>query len=141
GDQDWYSVQMPATANARTLLHVTAGYLASSTAVNLSVNVLRADGDQSSLITKVDVHNQGAPKPVDIIIPFSEPNARLLLLLEDKPAIANRPQFDARSQYFVKVQVLDNPDLNEPNDAQAQATPLTLQPQGAIQVATSSGYL
>ncbi|MFL5343794.1 MAG: cell-cell cohesion protein MtsF [Hyalangium sp.] len=140
GDQDWYSVQIPATANARTLVRVTAGYLASSTAVNLSVNLQRSDGTQGSLKTQVDAHGQGAPKPVEIILPFSEPNARLLLLLEDKPAIANHPQFDARSPYFLKVEVLDNPDLNEPNDTQAQATPLTLS-QGPIQAATSSGYL
>ena len=141
GDQDWYSVQMPATANARTLVRVTAGYLAPSTAVNLSVNLLRAEGTQASLALKVDQHGQGAPKPVEIILPFSEPNAKLLLLLEDKPAVASRPQQDARSTYFVKVEVLDNPDVNEPNDAPAQATDLALQPQGGIQVANGSGYL
>jgi hypothetical protein len=137
-DQDWYSVRVPANANARTLLRVTSGYLAQSTAVNLAVTLLREDG-QSALARKVDNHGQGAPRPVEIIIPFSEPNARLLLLLADEPATPSRPQFDARSPYFVKVEVLDNPDVNEPNDT--QPTPLTLQAQGAVQVATASGYL
>ncbi|WP_224370263.1 cell-cell cohesion protein MtsF [Hyalangium versicolor] len=141
GDQDWYSVQIPATANARTLLHINAGYKAQSTAVNLSVNLLRADGSQSSLALKVDNHGQGAPKPVDIILPFTEPNAKLLLLVEDKPAIANRPQFDARSPYSLTVSVQDNPDTHEPNDTQAQATALTLQPQNGVEVATSTGFL
>ncbi|WP_224242070.1 cell-cell cohesion protein MtsF [Hyalangium gracile] len=138
-DKDWYSVQMPATTNARTLLRISAGYLATSTAVNLSVNLLRADGNQQSLALEVDAHAQAAPKPVEIILPFTEPNARLLLLLEDKPTIPNRPQFDARSPYFLKVEVVDNPDVNEPNDT--QPTALTLQPQGGIQVANGSGYL
>jgi hypothetical protein len=139
-DQDWYSVRIPATANARTLVRVTAGYLAQSTAVNLSVGLLREDG-QVSLARKVDMHGQGAPKQVEIILPFSEPNARLLLLLADEPAIPSRPNFDARSPYFVKVEVLDNPDTHEPNDAQGQATPLTLTAQNGAQVATSMGYL
>ncbi|HEX8699713.1 MAG TPA: cell-cell cohesion protein MtsF [Myxococcaceae bacterium] len=140
GDQDWYSVRIPANANARTLVRVQAGYLAQTTAVNLAVGVLREDG-QVSLARKVDMHGQGAPKPVEIILPFSEPNARLLLLLADEPAIPSRPNFDARSPYFVKVDVLDNPDVNEPNDAANQATPLTLTPQGGAQAATATGYL
>jgi hypothetical protein len=140
GDQDWYSVRMPPTANARTLVRVTAGYLAQSTAVNLAVSLLREDG-QVSLARQVDDHGQGAPRPVEIIIPFTEPNARLLLLLGDEPAVPSRPQFDARSPYFVKVEVLDNPDANEPNNTPAQATPLTLNPQGAVQVGTATGYL
>jgi hypothetical protein len=137
-DKDWFSVRIPATANARTLVRVTAGYLAQSTPVNLAVGVLREDG-QTSVARKVDKHLQGAPKPVEIIFPFSEPNARLLLLLADDPAVPTRPHFDARSPYFVKVEVLENPDTNEPNDT--QPTVLTLQAQGAVQVATSSGYL
>lgn len=138
GDQDWYSVRVPATANPRTLLRITSGYLAQSTAVNLAVTLLREDG-QSALARKVDNHGQGAPRPVEIILPFSEPNARLLLLLADEPATPSRPQFDARSPYFVKVEVLDNPDVNEPNDI--QPTPLNLQAQGPVLVATASGYL
>jgi hypothetical protein len=138
GDQDWYSIRVPATANPRTLLRITSGYLAQSTAVNLAVSLLREDG-QEALARKVDNHGQGAPRPVEIILPFSEPNARLLVLLADEPATPSRPQFDARSPYFVKVEVLDNPDTNEPNDT--QATPLTLQAQGPVQVATASGYL
>ncbi len=133
-------MRIPATANARTLLRITAGYIAQSTPVNLAVGLLREDG-QASLARKVDNHGQGAPKPVEIILPFSEPNARLLLLLADEPAVPSRPQFDARSPYSVKVEVLDNPDTNEPNDAPGQATALNLQAQGAVQVATTSGYL
>jgi hypothetical protein len=140
GDQDWYSVRIPANANARTLVRVSAGYLAQSTAVNLAVGVLREDG-QVSLARKVDQHGQGAPRPVEIIFPFGEPNARLLLLLGDEPAIPSRPNFDVRAPYFVKVEVLDNPDVNEPNDAPNQATPLSLSTQNGLQVATINGHL
>jgi hypothetical protein len=138
GDEDWYSVRVPATANPRTLLRITAGYLAQSTAVNLSVNLL-TETDETSLARRVDKHGQGAPRPVEIIIPYDKPNTRLLVLVEDEPTTPSLPQFDARSPYFLKVEVLDNPDVNEPNDT--QPTPLALQAQGAVQVATASGYL
>jgi hypothetical protein len=139
-DQDWFSVRIPATANARTLLRINAGYLAQSTAVNLAVGLLREDG-QVSLARKVDNHGQGSPRPIEIILPFTEPNARLLLLVADEPTIPSRPQFDARAPYFLKVEVLENPDANEPNDSPQQATALNLQAQGPVQVATTSGYL
>ncbi|MDY7226531.1 cell-cell cohesion protein MtsF [Hyalangium rubrum] len=138
-DQDWYSVRIPANANARTLVRVTAGYRVPSTAVNLAVGVLREN--ETALARQVDQHGQGAPRPVEIILPFSEPNARLLLLLGDEPALISRPNFDARAPYFVKVDVLENPDANEPNDTPEQATALTLAPQNGVEVATQSGFL
>ena len=30
GDEDWYSIRIPSNANARTLVHISAGYLSSS---------------------------------------------------------------------------------------------------------------
>ncbi len=140
GDEDWYSVRIPATANARTLVRVHAGYLAQSTAVNLAVALLLENG-QDSLGREVDEHGQGAPRPVELIIPFGEPSARLVVLVKDQPANPSRPNFDARSPYFLQVEVLDNPDTNEPNDTPEQATALTLTPQGAELVATATGYL
>ncbi|MDC0713806.1 cell-cell cohesion protein MtsF [Stigmatella sp. ncwal1] len=140
GDEDWYSVRIPATAGPRTLVQVTAGYAVQSTAVNLSVNLLREDG-AASLIKGVDKHGQGAPRPVEFIVPFGEPNARLLILLKDEPNVVNRPNFDARSPYFVRVKVLENPDLFEPNDTPAQATPLTFVPEAGKETGRAVGYL
>lgn len=139
GDQDWYSVQLPATAGARTLVRVTAGYRAPSTAVNLDVSLLRESG--GSLGRVVDAHGQGAPRPVELLLPFGEANAKLLLLLGDAPAVPSRPGFDARNKYFVKVEVVENPDANEPNDTAAQATPVALTAQNGISQGSATGYI
>lgn len=138
-DQDWYSVQLPATAGPRTLVHVTAGYRAQSTAVNLSVTMLTEEGQ--ALERKVDAHGQGAPQQVEMLVPYGQPNAKLLLLVGDAPTVTTHPNFDARNPYFIKVEVVENPDTNEPNDTQAQATPLTLTAQNGIQVASATGTL
>ncbi|PTL81937.1 cell-cell cohesion protein MtsF [Vitiosangium sp. GDMCC 1.1324] len=142
GDTDWYSVQLPSTVGPRSLLRVTAVYATPITAVNLSVSLLRQDG--SALAPRrVDVHGQGQPKPVEFLIPISEAekNAKVLLLLGDEPANPSRPGFDARNPYSLTVEVLDNPDTNEPNDTAAAATPVALTDQGGILVGSASGYL
>ncbi|MBI3186018.1 MAG: cell-cell cohesion protein MtsF [Myxococcales bacterium] len=127
GDEDFYMAQMPALT-ARSLLHVNAGYAVPNTAVNLSVNLLREDA-KTSLGRKVDRHGQAAPKPLDIIVPFSESNARVVVLVGDEGA-GLTPNFDAKNPYNLKVEVLDNPDQNEPNDTAATATAIPLVPQG-----------
>lgn len=139
GDQDWYSVQLPATASARTLVRVTAGYRAASTAVNLDVSLLREEG--GSLGHVVDSHGQGAPRPVEMLVPFGEPNAKLLLLVGDAPVVPSRPGFDARNKYFIKVEVVTNPDANEPNDTAAQATPVPLTTAAGISQGSATGYI
>jgi hypothetical protein len=139
GDQDWYSVRLPATVGPRTLVRVQAGYAVPSTAVNLAVNVLQEDG-QRSLGRKVDNHGAGAPRPVEFIIPFTEPGARLVLLLSDEPAVPSRPNTDVRSPYSVQVTVLENPDPNEPNDTTPTALPLTGQ-GGGVQGGSITGYI
>ena len=53
GDQDWYLLQLPSPLSARSLIHLTAGYGAPNTAVNLTVALLREDG-QVSLARKRD---------------------------------------------------------------------------------------
>ena len=138
GDQDWYRFRTPATASARTLIHVTAVYPVPSTAVNLAVNLLRGDG-QESLARLVDDHGQAAPSVVSIVRPFATASTDLVLLLEDAPTVASRPNFDLRSPYILKVSVADDPDVNEPNDQ--TPTPLTLVPVNGIPTATSVGYL
>jgi hypothetical protein len=121
-DQDWYSATLP-TLTARSLVHVTAGYSAPATPVNLAISVLKEDG-VTGLARKIDRHGAAAPKPIDIVFPFSESNTRLLLVLSDEGA-TNKSIIDVRNQYAVTVDVFDNPDLNEPNDVTPTVIPLT----------------
>ncbi len=137
-DRDWYAFRTPSNADARTLVHVTGGYAVPNTAVNFSVNLLREDGQQS-LARASDRHGQGAPRPVDIILPFAQPDTRLVLLVSDDPVNPSRPQFDARSPYRLTVKVVQDPDVNEPNDT--APTPIPLTQQGAALGGTQQGYL
>ncbi|NPC75396.1 hypothetical protein HPP05_37185 [Corallococcus exiguus] len=138
GDEDWYRVNIPATANARTLVHVTGTYLASSTPVNLSISVREKDKD-TSLVAKSDQHGSGAPKPVDIVLPYGTPSTQLIIVVRDAPTNPARPNYDARNAYRLTVELLENPDTNEPNDV--TPTPIALAAQGAVQVGTAQGYL
>lgn len=139
GDQDWYSVQLSPTAGPRTLVRVTAGYRAASTAVNLDVSLLHErDG---SLARAVDSHGQAAPRPVEILVPFGEPNARLLLLVADAPLVPSRPGVDARNEYFIKVEEVLNPDENEPNESPEQATPVVLTTVDGVASGSAAGFL
>ncbi|MBX5483328.1 MAG: cell-cell cohesion protein MtsF [Myxococcaceae bacterium] len=138
GDEDWYSFTTPADANARTLVHVTGGYPVANTAVNLSFNVLRADGT-SSLVRKSDRHGQAKPQPIDIILPFAEANQKLVLLVSDDPVNPSKPNFDVRAQYELAVDVLQDPDVNEPNDT--QPTEIALTSMSGVQTGTQTGYL
>lgn len=138
GDEDWFRMEMPATLTARSLLHVRAGYGAPNTAVNLSLNVLRDDGAHS-LGNGVDSHGQGAPKPVDLVFRFTEPNAKLLALLSDGHLNSPVPIYDVNSQYSVQAEVLTDPDPNEPNDN--TPTAVNLSPAGAYVEGQQTGYL
>jgi hypothetical protein len=139
-DKDYYFAQMPGTLTARSLLHVNGGYSAPQTAVDFSINVLQdlPDGGMKSIVSGVDRHGAAAPKPVDIIIPFSEPNAKLFLLVGDEQ-LTNQVKVDNRNPYSMMVEVLDNPDTNEPNDT--TPTPITLTAGGDGQQGTQSGFL
>src|SRR5712692_8829347 len=46
-DQVWYTITMPPNTNPLTLVHLTAGYSAPSTPVNLAMNILQAVGGAS----------------------------------------------------------------------------------------------
>lgn len=124
GDEDWYVVKLPGNLTPRSLLHLSGGYGVPNTAVNFSLNLLREDGVMS-LATRTDKHGQAAPKPVDLILPFGESNARLLVRVGDAPA-TSRPNFDAKAPYLLRAEVMENPDPNEPNDT--QATEIVLSP-------------
>lgn len=137
-DRDWYFAQLPALT-PRSLLHVNGGYQVPQTAVNFTLNVLKAAGDGgfASVVTGIDRHGAAAPKPVDLVLPFSESNARLFVLVSDEGGAQVR--VDNRNAYSVGIEVLDNPDVNEPNDT--APTAIALAPQGAIQQGQQTGYL
>ncbi|HZI14448.1 MAG TPA: hypothetical protein VE153_29040, partial [Myxococcus sp.] len=147
GDQDWYRIELPANTSARTLLNVKGAYLAASTAVNLSITVLEpgggTNGNDIALAKKEDKHGQGAPRPVDMVLPLRQSLAgkTLLVLVQDSPDVPTRPNFDARSPYRLTVEITENPDAQEPNDTRETATPLTLATQGDQQVGTATGFL
>lgn len=137
-DQDWYVAQLPAMT-ARSLVHVNGGYQATQTAVNFQLNVLQdGAGGLTSLATAVDHHVGGAaPKPVDIIFPFAESNAKLYVLAKDEGGAQLR--FDNRGTYGLYIEVQENPDVNEPNDT--TATTIALAAASSGQQGTETGYL
>ena len=134
GDIDVYAVDIPAGLTGRTLLHVHAGYAVPATAVNLSVNVLRANN--TSITAASDVHQAAAPKPIDLIVPFAESSTRLLVMVSDT---GTRKHFDARAPYSLMVELVDNPDVNEPNDTTPTTIPIAA--QGTSMTGTQTGYL
>lgn len=133
-DKDWYLAQMPGNLTARSLLHVNGGYTAPQTAVNFSLNVLNGN---TSVLNGIDRHMAAAPKPVDLIVPFSESNAKLFVLVGDEGS-GGQQRVDNRNPYSLYVEILDNPDVNEPNDS----TPTPIAVSGApIAMGTQNGYL
>lgn len=139
-DRDWYLAKMPSGLGDRSLLHVNAGYQVPQTAVNFSVNVLTAgsNGALTSIAAANNDHGAAAPKPVDIVIPFGTSGANVYLLVGDNRSDAQH-QVDNRNPYSVFVQVMDNPDTNEPNDTTPTVIPLTN--SGAEQSGSVTGYL
>jgi len=115
GDVDWYSVTLPTGLTSRSLLHVSAGFSAPATAVNLSVNVL-LNGTQS-LGLMIDKHGQAAPTPLDLIARNQSSGAQLLIMVQDQSG----KNFDWRNPYSLKIEVVDDPDTNEPNDTTPDA--------------------
>jgi hypothetical protein len=134
GDVDWFSARMPSGLTARSLLHVAAGYSTPATSVNLSLNVLREAG--ASIAAAVDKHGQAAPKPIDLTVRFAESGARVMFFLGDDQS---GKHYDYRSPYALKVEVIDDPDTNEPNDA--TPTPLPLVQNGDRLTGTQKGWL
>jgi len=139
-DQDWYSASFDGTVNDRTLLRLQGGYFAPSTPVNLSISILR-EGGTMALTRVVDDHGAGAPRPIDITIPYNVPNSKLVFLVADKGGVIP-PRIDVRSPYFISVCTQENPDVNEPNDSpDAGGTPIMIPAMGAELMGTQSGYL
>src|SRR5579863_4569235 len=84
GQKDWYSFTTPATATGQTLLHVTGGYSAPATPVNLEMNILPSTG-AIPVLTGADQHGQAAPNILDLITPLASPNTQMFLTVQDDP--------------------------------------------------------
>lgn len=138
-DQDWYYAEAPAGLTARSLLHISGGYMAPQSAVNFSINIVKdGDGGLLSVTTAIDKHGPAAPKPVDVIVPFGESNAKLFALIADEAA-SGQVRVDNRNPYSFFMEIIDNPDVNEPNDT--VPTPIALTPSGTMQQGRQTGYL
>lgn len=138
--QDWYSLQTPPTADGRTLLHVSGGYSAPNTAVNMELDVVNPDGG-IFLLTATDAHGQGPPGVIDLVTPFASPSTALFLTVEDSPADPHQPQTDVVHPYDLTANVLQDPDVNEPNNTLATATEVTLTSQGGLLAGSQRGYV
>lgn len=139
-DQDWYFAQMPQGLTTRSLFHLRGGYGgAEQSDVRLALNVmkLQADGGLGSFATAADKHT-GKPNPLDIIVPFSESGAQVFVLASDQPG-SGRIRVDNFRPYSLYVEVMDNPDVNEPNDTTPTSIPLTA--VGQVNQGSQTGFL
>ena len=150
GDQDWFSVDVGTLSSTRpSVVHVVAGYfpptadggvdaggIAFNTAVNISVNVLLQDGVTSEA-AGVDLHGTAPPQPVDLTFRYAQSNTRLIILLKDDTGT----KLDNKQKYRVMVEVLPDPDVNEPNDGapNGNPTPITLSGSGGVQTGQCAG--
>jgi len=107
-----------------------------NTAVNLTLNVLEQDG-QTSVTTASDVHGQSCPVPMDTTFRYTQSDTSLIVVLEDNTGSG----VDAQHEFSLWLDMLDDPDVNEPNDTPATATPITLSTAGGIASGQSGGYL
>lgn len=138
-DQDWYFAQLPGGLTPRTLLHINGGYQAPQTAVSFSINVFKeGTSGLSSVAAAADLHGAAAPKPVDIIVPFGESGAKLFALVADQNT-SGQVRVDNRNTYSLYMELIENPDVNEPNDM--MATPIALMPMGNVQQGSQTGFL
>ncbi|MBL8910712.1 MAG: hypothetical protein JNM17_08430 [Archangium sp.] len=122
-DQDIYFAQMPGNLTARSLLHVNGGYQVPQTAVNFSLNVMNGPAGMS-VANGIDKHGPAAPRPVDLIVPFAQSNAKLFVLVADDGA-GQTSKVDNRNAYSLFMEIIENPDANEPNDTMPTPIPLT----------------
>jgi hypothetical protein len=137
--QQWYSFKMPSTTDAKSLVHVSAGFSAPGTPVDLEIGLFKSDGTTALAPQVVDNHGAGSPKPLDIIVPYTTPNDTLVISANDKNFnhTAN-PGYDQSNPFQVIACVLEDPDPNVgPNPV-----PITLTgPAGNLTGSAPPGYL
>ena len=146
GDKDWWVVNV-GTLPPRAIVHVVAGYKPGpgqdaggfNTAVNLNVNVLDSTNGTVGvgIVSAVDQHGSNSPSMLDLTFRYTKNNNDLFILLQDD----NGRKYDNLSPYSLMVEVISDPDVNEPNDTPATATPITLSPStGGVQ-GTGGGFI
>jgi hypothetical protein len=135
GDTVWYVIRMPASTNAKSILHVQAGYSVPGTVVNLSVKLFR-ETDSFAFLQRVDNHGQGAPKLIDMLTRYTDASVRVLVQLSDQSP-SGRQNFDPRNQFSLVYQVVDDPNPHPPN----VVAPITLTNQGQYLIGSDYGYL
>ena len=153
-EQAWYSVNVGTAVDARTIAHIIAGYFPPgdvdggvpdcssvdggfNTAVNLTMNVLKQDGE-TSLVNASDKHGTACPSPMNITFKYSVPDTSLVIILQDD--LGNK--VDTKHEYSIMADVLEDPDTNEPNDTPQTATPIQLSANpGGGQTGQNGGYL
>jgi hypothetical protein len=144
-DQDWWVVNV-GTVTARSIVHVTAGYRPPAgqdagnfnTAVNFQINVLDSTNGTvgASLASLKDQHGSNPPTVLDFTFRYGlKSNNDLFILVQDAAQLNS----DNLAPYFIKVEVITDPDSNESNDTPATATTLT--PGGANTPGTQGGFL
>jgi hypothetical protein len=152
-EQAWYSVNVGAV-DSLSIAHIIAGYFplndvdggapdcgaidgGFNTAVNLTMNVLKEDGE-TSLATASDQHGTACPSPMNITFKYTTPGSSLVIVLEDDTG----SKVDTKHQYSIVADVLEDPDTNEPNDTPQTATPIVLSANpGGGQAGQNGGYL
>ena len=120
-DKDWWVVNV-GTLPARAIVHVVAGYKPGAgqdagtfnTAVNFQINVLDSNNGVvgTSLATGVDLHGSNPPTMLDLTFRYTKSNNDLFLLVQDDTG----RKVDNLSPYSIFVEVVADPDANEPND-------------------------
>jgi len=146
GDQDWWVVNVGALP-PRAIVHVVAGYKPGAgqdagnfnTAVNFQINVLDSNNGvpSMSLATGVDAHGSNSPTLLDLTFRYAKSNNDLFILVQDD----NQREYDDLSPYSIFVEVVPDPDANEPNDTPATATPITLTGSAAKMTGSNGGFL
>jgi hypothetical protein len=147
GDKDWWVVNVGALP-PRAIVHVVAGYKPGpgqdagifNTAVNFQINVLDSNNGAvgTSQATGLDQHNSNPPKLLDLTFRYTKSNNDLFIVVQDD----NGRDYDNLSPYSIFVEVVSDPDSNEPNDTPATATPIPLSAgtNGGVQ-GTGGGFL
>ena len=101
------------------------------------MNVLKQDGE-TSLATASDKHGTACPMPMNITFKYSLPGTSLVIALEDDTG----SKVDTTHEFAIVADVLEDPDVNEPNDTPLQATPIQLSANpGGGQAGQNGGYL
>jgi hypothetical protein len=167
-EQVWYGAKL-GTLDARSIGHVIAGYFPPAdpdagwvpppyadgspywdggsapncqtdgfnTAVNLTLNILQQDGE-TSVTGAADVHGTACPVPMDTTFRYTMSDSSLILVLEDNTGSG----VDTKNQYSLWLDMLEDPDVNEPNDTPQTATPIQLTTGGGgVESGQSGGYL